>query len=163
MLILIPATVNNQPFTLKTLGELIKQPKTGPATQFKSLYLGEYQDNPVPQSYWILMSQDVLEGSRNQTYKTQFDQVATLAKKTGIPYAAPKVLEAATCILMHHVSTGQKLYTDRPVDVHTLSRVPHSKKKLEIGCWGFRLRRPRRRQRLGRQRQQRRLRLSEVL
>ena len=35
MLTLIPATVNNQPFTLKTLGELIKQPKTGPATQFK--------------------------------------------------------------------------------------------------------------------------------
>jgi len=60
------------------------------------------------------MSRDVLEGSRKQTYQTQLDQVASFAKETGIPYAVPKVLEAATTILMHHVSTEQKLYSDSP-------------------------------------------------
>ncbi len=81
LLTLIPDTINNQPFTFKTLGELIQQPKTGPATQFKDLDLGEYQDNPVSRSYWVLMSRDVLERSRNKSYQTQFDQVDSLAQK----------------------------------------------------------------------------------
>ena len=59
-------------------------------------------------------SRDVLEGSRKKDYKTQFTQVAKLAQKTTIAYTIPKVLEAATCILMHHVSAGQKLYSDSP-------------------------------------------------
>jgi hypothetical protein len=119
ILVLIPATVNGQSFTLKSLGELIKNPKTGPATKYSYSNLGEYQDTPVSQSYWTLMSRDVLDGSRKQNYKTQYAQVATLAQSTGIAYVVPKVLEAATCVLMHHVSTGQKIFTDSP---HTYTR-----------------------------------------
>ncbi len=138
LLTLIPDTINNQPFTLKTLGKLIQQPKTGPATQFEYLDLGEYHDNPVTRSYWVLMSRDVLEGSRNKSYQTQFDQVDSLAQKTDVPYAAPKVLEAATCILMHHISTGQKLYTDSPW-MYTRCQEFHTQKKdwkLLVGGFG---------------------------
>ncbi len=138
LLTLIPDTINNQPFTLKILGELIQQPKTGPATQLKHLNLGEYQDNPVPQSYWILMSRDVLEGSCNQTYRTQFDQITRLTEKTNVPYAVPKVLEAATSILMYHVSTEQKLYTDSPW-TYTRCQEFHTQKmglKLVVGGFG---------------------------
>jgi hypothetical protein len=114
ILVLIPATINGQLFNLKKLGELVQSPKTGPATKFSALSLNEYEDKPVLQPYWFLMSQDVLEGSLYKDYKTQFKQVATLAKKTGIPYNVPTVLEAATCIFMHHVSIGKKLYGDNP-------------------------------------------------
>jgi tetratricopeptide (TPR) repeat protein len=114
VLVLIPATVNGQPFTLKSLGELIKNPKTGPATQYRNFKLGEYQDAPVSQSYWTLMTRDVLEGSRSQNYATQQSQVTTLAQKTGISYVVPKLLETTTAILMHHVTTGQKIYSDSP-------------------------------------------------
>ena len=55
-----------------------------------------------------------MEGSRSQTYAKQKQLVADLAQKTQIPYALPKVLEAATCMLMTHVSTGQRLYNDSP-------------------------------------------------
>ncbi len=138
LLTLIPDTINNQPFTLKTLGKLIQQPKTGPATQFRSFHLGEYQDNPVSRSYWVFMSRDVLEVSRYQSYQTQFDQVDSLAQKTDVPYVAPKVLEAATCILMHHISTGQKLYTDSPW-MYTRCQESYSQKKdskLVVGGFG---------------------------
>ncbi len=135
LLTLIPDTINNQPFTLKTLGELILHPKIGPATKFR-YSLGEYQDSSAPQPYWVLISRDVLEGSRNQIYQTQFDHVDSLAQKTDVPYAVPKVLEAATCILMHYVSTGQKLYTDSP---WTYTRCQDTKKKdwkLVVGGFG---------------------------
>jgi hypothetical protein len=114
ILVLIPATVNGQPFTLKSLRELIQHPLTGPVGEYSYLDLGEYQDAAVGQSYWVLMSRDVLEGSRNQGFQTQFAQVKALAESSSMAYDAPKVLEAATCILMHHVSTGQKLFADRP-------------------------------------------------
>jgi hypothetical protein len=117
ILVLIPATVNGNPFTLTSLGELIKNPKIGP-TQYRGFKLGEYQDVSAAQSYWTLMTRDVLEGSRRQNYATQKSQVATLAQKTGISYVVPKLLEATTAILMHHVTTGQKIYSNSP-DTYT--------------------------------------------
>src|SRR5579872_7140431 len=36
LLVLVPQTVNGQPLTLKTLGELVKKPLTGSATQYRS-------------------------------------------------------------------------------------------------------------------------------
>ena len=114
ILVLIPTTVNGCPFTLKSLGELIQSPRTGPATKYRTFYPGQYQDAPVSQSYWTLITRDVIKGSRSQRYTTQKQQVATLAQKTGISYGVPNLLEATTAILMHHVSTGQRLYTDSP-------------------------------------------------
>jgi hypothetical protein len=110
LLTLVPATVDGKPFTLKLLSELVKDPKTGFATQFKTLALGVYQDKPPAKSYWVLMSRDILEGSLKGNPEAHGDRVVKLAKETKIPYAFPKVLEAATSILMHHVRTGEKLY-----------------------------------------------------
>jgi hypothetical protein len=137
MLVLIPATINSQPFTLKKLGELVQSPKTGPATKYRSFYLGEYQDNSVPQPYWFLMSQDILAGSRNENYETQFEQVATLAKETGIPYNIPTVLEAATCVFMHHVSTGKKLYSDSPLTYTRCQEFYNKKNEWKLIVGGF--------------------------
>src|SRR5207249_2641216 len=94
VLVLIPKAVNGQPLTLKSLGELIQKPKQGPATKYRGFYLGEYQDVPVQQSYWVLMSRDVIEGSRNQSYNAQKQLVSSLCQKTNIPYEVPKILEA---------------------------------------------------------------------
>jgi hypothetical protein len=79
------------------------------------------------------MSKNVLDGSPKQHYKIQFAQVAALAHRTRIAYVAPKVLEAATCILMHHVSTGQQIFTD---SLYTRCQEFHSIKndwKLLVG------------------------------
>ena len=36
------------------------------------------------------------------------------AKESGIPYALPIALEAVTAILMEYVSSGKRLYSDKP-------------------------------------------------
>jgi hypothetical protein len=118
LLVLIPATVDEKPFTLNLLRELIQHPKNG---GHKTEY--EYYDedtkaqfgNKSPgQSYWLLMTRDVLPESRNKMYAEQKKLVAAHASRTGLPYELPKALEAVTAILTHYVRNGERLYGDSP-------------------------------------------------
>ena len=110
MLVLIPAIVNGEPFTLNSLGEMIKAPREGHATKYthySSTVKEEIGDRAPGKSYWVLMTNDVLPNSRRKTYAEQ----VPLLKGS---YAVPRALEAATAILMHHVSTGERRYSDNP-------------------------------------------------
>jgi hypothetical protein len=118
LLVLIPAKVNGRPFSLNLLGELIKYPKGGGhATAYRG-YDSDVQEQLGTQSparpYWVLMTRDVLEGSRNETYASQQALVAGHAERTKLPYELPGALEAATAILSHYVRSGERLYTDAP-------------------------------------------------
>jgi len=115
LLTLIPATVDDKPFCLDLLGDLIQHPKTGHATKYAYCWdklkaqLG--QQSPG-KSYWVLMSRDVVGGTRGKNYK---DQCAVLnSKRQGLPYEPPGVLEAATAILMEHVQSGAYLFGREP-------------------------------------------------
>ena len=116
MLVLIPVNVNGKPLTVKSLGKLVKAPKQGNASKYSYFDLGKYKakDLPVPKSYWVLMTRDVLEGTRSISYAEQTKIVAGFRQKTGIHYEVPRVLEATVCIFMIHASTGTKLYGDSP-------------------------------------------------
>jgi len=124
VLVLIPKTVERkssgllssklkvEPLTLNQLGKMIVKPKQGHATKYGYYLDGlkkEHGAKPSEGAYWMLMTRDVLPGSRNKSYK---DQQALVAKNTG--YAVPKLLEAATCVLMEHVKTGKYLYGRDP-------------------------------------------------
>jgi hypothetical protein len=117
LLVLIPAKVDGEPFTLSLLSELIKSPKGGVETQYR-YYNGEVQsqvgNNAPAGSYWLLMTRKVLPESRDKTYTDQKAIVAGHASCTGLSYELPKALEAATAILMHHVRTGERLYGGNP-------------------------------------------------
>ena len=118
LLVLIPANVNGKPYHLNLLGELIRHPKGGGhATEYR-YYASGFQQQFGAQSptgsYWVLMTREVLEGSRGQTYKNQKALVAGHAKRTQLPYELPGALEAATAMLSHHVRSGERLYTDTP-------------------------------------------------
>lgn len=118
LLVLIPATVNGKPFSLNLLGELIQHPK-GEGHSTKCRY-----DRKAPnqfgaqcsvRSYWILMTRDVLEGSRKKKdAEFQKDLVAAHARRTSLPYELPSSLEAATAILAHYVRSKERLFTDDP-------------------------------------------------
>ena len=116
VLTLIPARVNGQPFCLDLLGDLLQHPKTGHKTQYG--YYGDAVKAQIGQespgrSYWILMSRDVLDGTREKTYK---DQCVFLNQKRGsLPYEPPGMLEAATAILMEHVQSGAYLFGREPL------------------------------------------------
>jgi hypothetical protein len=119
LLVLMPTKVDGVPFTLNLLKELIERPRNGGyRTQYR------YYDSRVqaqigeasPQaSYWLLMTRDVLPGSRSKGYGNQKRVVAGHARRTCLPYEVPKVLEAATAILTHHVRDGEQLYRENPL------------------------------------------------
>jgi hypothetical protein len=118
LLVLIPATVDRKPFTLNLLEELIQCPKNGGHKTQYSCYDSDVQQqfgaSSPAASYWLLMTRDVLPGSRDRTYAAQKELVAAYARCTGLPYKLPKALEAATAILTHHVRDGERLYGDSP-------------------------------------------------
>jgi hypothetical protein len=119
LLVLIPATVNGEPFSLNLLGSLIQRPQGGGHSTKHRIRDRDVQEqfgtqSPV-RSYWVLMTRDVLEGSRGKDYVSQKALVARHANRTGLPYELPGALEAATAILSHYVRSGERLYTDDPM------------------------------------------------
>jgi NLR family CARD domain-containing protein 3 len=118
LLVLVPAMVDGRPFTLDLLGELIKSPQgSGNKTQYR--YYGsdvqkELGAKSPRSSYWVLMTRDVLPGSRSKAYDAQEALVAAHASRLNLPYEMPDALSAATAILLHHARTGERLYTNAP-------------------------------------------------
>ena len=70
MLVLIPKTVNKQPFTLKALADLVKEPKIGFRHIWESI-LKEHGETPIKESHWVLMTKDVIPESRAKSYAEQ--------------------------------------------------------------------------------------------
>jgi NLR family CARD domain-containing protein 3 len=126
LLVLVPATVGGEPFTLDLLGELVKKTNKGGRKacygSYDTAVKGELGTQSPPASYWVLMTRDVLPGSRNQTYDAQKALVAKHASSTGLPYELPAALEAATAILLHHAHTGERLYANRSPYTYTRCR-----------------------------------------
>jgi serine/threonine protein kinase len=112
LLVLVPQTVGGKSLTLKTLGELVKKPLTGPATELNvGYYLKAYTDPAAPPSHWVLMTRDLIEGSPHKSYK---DQQKLLNKKGQGDYAVPTILDATVCIFMEHFRSGTRLYPSNP-------------------------------------------------
>lgn len=116
MLVYIPATVDGKPFTLKKLGEIAKRFFPQNDKGFRSIWPGvvdELGDKSI-KSRWVLMTKDVLPGSRNKSYAEQQKIVARLAKKS-LGYKVPDTLEAATCILAQYFFDSKtRLFNNEP-------------------------------------------------
>jgi hypothetical protein len=109
ILVLVPESVSGEPLTLKTLGELVQKPLQGNSTKYDCFDIGQYADSPPANSHWVLMTKDVIEESRNKSFK---NQQALLEKQ--IVYEAPHILNATVCIFMEHVRSGTRLYSYSP-------------------------------------------------
>ena len=137
LLVLIPARVAGKPFSLNLLGELIQRPKGGGCATKHNYYdsnVREQLGTRSPRySYWVLMTRDVLEGSRKKDYVSQKALVAHHASRTGLPYALPGALEAATAILSHYVRSGERLYADAPCTYTRCQELVDSQYPAAIG------------------------------
>ena len=116
LLVLIPNTVNGKPFTMNYLGKLIQNPKSGHATKYE--YYCDYVrkalgDKSYP-SHWVLMTRDIIPGSRSKGSSKCRHMIANHSNKTGLPYELPNLLEATASILMHYVKKGERLYGYNP-------------------------------------------------
>jgi hypothetical protein len=118
LLVLIPSKVNGEPFTLNLLRSLIQSPRrAGYRTQYRDYDHDVQQSfgNRYPLSpYWVLITRDVLPGSRFKTCIQQEELVAAQARRTGMSYKMPRVLEITTAILSNYACSGERLYTDVP-------------------------------------------------
>ena len=119
LLVLIPKTVNSKPLTLQTLGELVKKPLKGTSTQYSQHTPGEYKDPPIVSSHWVLMTRDVIPGSRDKSYAEQQKILKGYIEKQQLPYEVPPILDATTCIFMEFLRSGTRLCGDSP---YTYSR-----------------------------------------
>ena len=119
LLALIPSHVAGQPLTLDYLGQLIQSPQgEGHGTQYAFYWdtAGEAIGSQASgSSYWVLMTRDVLPGSRWGNYAAQCALVSNHANRTGISYEIPRALEASVVMLLHHVRSGERLYSDNPL------------------------------------------------
>jgi hypothetical protein len=118
LLILIPAKVHGKPFSLNLLGMLIQHPQNnGYRAQYRHYdrhirqKIGGYAPR---QSYWLLMTRDILPDSSDKCYQEQKKLVDNYANSTSLPYRLPNALEAATTILMHHARKGEYLFSNAP-------------------------------------------------
>jgi hypothetical protein len=136
LLVLVPQTVKGQPLTLKSLGELVQKPLKGHDTKYSAYYLSEYRDPPAPPSHWVLLTRDVIEGSRNKSYKEQQDLLAKYCKQAQVSYEVPKILDAAVCILMEHVRSGTRLYGREPVTFTRCQEKYNADWQLGVGGFG---------------------------
>ena len=114
MLVLIPHTVNREPFTLNLLQELIQKHKEKEASRF-ACYSDDVKnklgDKQFGKAHWILMTKDVIPGSRNKTYD---EQKQLVQDKGEDDYELPRAIEAAVSILMHYFKTDEHLYVKDP-------------------------------------------------
>jgi hypothetical protein len=135
VLVLAPETVNGQSLTLELLGELVKKPLIGNPSQYKGFALGEYTDPVALPPHWVLLTRDVIEGSRNQSYEAQQALIAECSQKAKVFCEVPKVRDVTICIFMEHVRSGTRLY---PVNPYTWTRCQEmfdDESQVGIGCY----------------------------
>ena len=137
LLVLIPNAINGMPFTVNYLVKLIQKPKSGHSTryEFYSSYARKAIGDKSYPSHWVLMTRDIITGSRGKYIRECSDMIANHRKETGIPYELPNLLEATASILMHYVKTGERLYADDPW-TYTYSQ-DVGKDNLPLGVGGF--------------------------
>lgn len=115
ILVLIPETVNGKPLDLTLLGELVKNPKEGKATQYEKILDEIVNDKEINRatvkSHWALLTRDVIPGSRMESYRVQKDMIDKVARETGMNYEVPIVLDAAVCIFMYHIWFRERLFS----------------------------------------------------
>lgn len=115
MLVLIPKSVNGRPMTLKTLKELVENPRKGVKSRCEisgSLagpHIESIGKTPLTESTWVLMTRNIIPGSRDLTF---LEQIALIP--AGTDYQVPKFLEAAICIFVQNVSSQVHGFTRDP-------------------------------------------------
>lgn len=120
VLVLVPETVNGEPLTLKTLGELVKKPITGHPAEFDEYSQGVIEavgDIAAPKSHWVLMTKGIIEASRNKHCVDQYSLIVEtnknlieIGQEIKCVYSIPNALDVAVCILMHKVSQNEHLF-----------------------------------------------------
>ncbi len=123
--------------TIKKLGELAKKYFPSKPDGYRYIWstiVDELGDKSVDESVWLLMTKDVLQGSRSKSCSQQKNIVAELAATTGVPCQVPTILEAAICILAEYSRSKNRLFSDSP---WTYTRCQENVQGYQVVVGGF--------------------------
>lgn len=98
----------------------------------------EHADKPFADTHWVLMTKDVLPGSRNKNWGEQTALVDALAREALVDYEVPTLQEAFAAITLYKVATGESLYqagNDQNGNTYTYTRVKEATQghRLAVG------------------------------
>lgn len=142
ILYLIPAgTVNELEQRISAYGQQFFQgEKPLKFSFFWSEARQEYATVPNSQPQWVLISKDVLPGSREQTYTKQVQVVDALSAKSLTDYQVPTLREASLAIFLHKIATGESLYNGNSQNeghLYTYTRVKETTLNRHLIVGGF--------------------------
>ena len=131
ILALIPASIDQEPLTLDKLGKLIGKPKRGNPTKCNyDTFTKEAIGSTLPdKTHWVLMTKDVIPGSRNKMYWKQIKLVAKYKN-----YQLPQVREAVICIAMEYIFSKRWIYGQDPL---TYTRCQETVGFYSVAVGGF--------------------------
>lgn len=122
LFVYLPATVNGQPLTLKSLRMLAEQhfsrraevdAKAGTEKAcglFHPEIETRYGDQPIGNSCWVLMTNKCLPNSQLLCFSKQQLLIDRLVTRSLLMYEVPKILDAAVCLLARFVSSKIRLF-----------------------------------------------------
>lgn len=136
ILVRMPKTLNGG-LTINRFGELLKQRFPRNVTGYRAIWVRIVQvigDKPIEKSCWVLMTTDVLPGSRGKSYKEQEDLVRKVACEALVEFEIPEALDAITCILAEYFKSEKRLCSDCP---STYSRCQEKVQGYQLDVGGF--------------------------
>lgn len=137
MLVRIPKTLNGG-LTLKSLGELARKYFVDNPDGYKSVWnsANVLFGKTIDKSRWVLMTKDILPGSKNESYDEQQKIIFDLAGKSLNGYEVPETLEAATCILSQYFLDSKTfLFTNK---IHTFCKETIRNFQISVGAFDSR-------------------------
>lgn len=102
-------------FTLKNLKELLTPHFSSDPNGVRGIWTpvaNEQRELALKQSFWVLMTKQVLIGSEARTYEDQQRKVELLALKTGANYQVPTALEVFACMIACYIKSASYLFYD---------------------------------------------------
>lgn len=112
-LFLVPKTLDGKPMSLDLTSEIFQEPKEGHPAHYL-YYSGPVKSDigarGVAETHWCLMTTDIVPDSTDKDYRDQVRFMEAFANRLDLPYAIPSTIEAALCVFLHHVETGERIF-----------------------------------------------------
>ena len=139
MLTLIPERINGELLTLSGFDRFVSDYKNGKDTfksnyRYRLSYFGISDKTVKPfKAHWVMLSKDVLDGTRNKSFATQ----QKLVKEAG--FEIPNLVDTVVSVLLHNLETDE-FCLPAELNVHqwTFTRVQEQRSRgYQIVVGGF--------------------------
>ena len=100
----------------------------------------EHGDIPVDEPRWVLITNDVLLGSRNQPYERQAQMITDLNERNSTNYQVPTLRETVLSLFLERIATGTSLYqegNEQNGNQYTYTRVAETTRDWHLIVGGF--------------------------